>query len=61
MTINIDRAADLHRVRTELEEYIRILQKVADKLDNRGLAAEADVTRIHTTKLTRILEGDSNE
>ena len=49
------------RLRQALEERIRVWLIVADKLDNRGLAAEADVTRIHANELTRILIGDANE
>ena len=53
--------AEVIRLRKELEERIRVWLIVADKLENRGLAAEADVTRIHANELTRMLNGDANE
>lgn len=53
--------AEVIRLREKLEEHIRVWLIVADKLEARGLASEADVTRIHTTELTSILNGDTNE
>lgn len=53
--------AEVIRLREELEERIRVWLIVADKLDDRGLAAEADVARTHANELTSILNGDTNE
>lgn len=56
-----DLAAELLRLRTELEERIRVWQKVADKLEASGDTDVAEVMRHVGRSAARILNGDTHE
>lgn len=54
-------AAELYRIRYEMEERVRIWRKVTDKLEARGDTSGAEAIRHTIRVVTRILEGDTDD